>query len=132
MADELRIDADPGSADRDDAGNTLEGALERLDSVGDLAAIDVDLKDPVAAEARIDALRVDGLGVDDGGAAVDVDRNASGAARGEDPLDHGVFQALFGAMMTLLIAMEFKHSIIRVALRRGEDVVYGPMSLQAE
>ena len=35
-----------------------------------------------------------------------------------DPLDHGVFQALFGTIMTLLIAMEFKHSIIRVALRR--------------
>lgn len=35
-----------------------------------------------------------------------------------DPLDHEVFQSLFGAMMTVLIAMEFKHSIIRVALRR--------------
>ena len=35
-----------------------------------------------------------------------------------DPLDHRVFQALFGMIMTLLIAMEFKHSIIRVALRR--------------
>jgi uncharacterized membrane protein (DUF373 family) len=35
-----------------------------------------------------------------------------------DILDHGVFQALFGAIMTLLIAMEFKHSIVRVALRR--------------
>ena len=35
-----------------------------------------------------------------------------------DPLDQEVFQSLFGAMMTVLIAMEFKHSIIRVALRR--------------
>jgi uncharacterized membrane protein (DUF373 family) len=35
-----------------------------------------------------------------------------------DPLDHEVFQSLFGMIMTLLIAMEFKHSIIRVALRR--------------
>jgi uncharacterized membrane protein (DUF373 family) len=35
-----------------------------------------------------------------------------------DPLDHEVFQTLFGMIMTLLIAMEFKHSIIRVALRR--------------
>ena len=35
-----------------------------------------------------------------------------------DPLDHRVFQALFGMIMTLLVAMEFKHSIIRVALRR--------------
>ena len=39
-----------------------------------------------------------------------------------DPLDHRVFQALFGMIMTLLIAMEFKHSIIRVALRR-ESVI---------
>jgi uncharacterized protein YqhQ len=30
-----------------------------------------------------------------------------------DPLDHEVFQALFGMIMTLLIAMEFKHSIVR-------------------
>ena len=34
-----------------------------------------------------------------------------------DPLDHEVFQNLFGMVMTLLIALEFKHSIIRVALR---------------
>lgn len=39
-----------------------------------------------------------------------------------DPLEHEVFQALFGMMMTLLIALEFKHSIIRVALRR-ESIV---------
>lgn len=35
-----------------------------------------------------------------------------------DPLDHEVFQSLFGMVMTLLIALEFMHSIIRVALRR--------------
>jgi len=34
------------------------------------------------------------------------------------PLEHDTFQALFGMIMTLLIAMEFKHSIIRIALRR--------------
>lgn len=39
-----------------------------------------------------------------------------------DPLDHQVFQALFGTIMTLLIAMEFKHSIVRVALRRDSVV----------
>ena len=39
-----------------------------------------------------------------------------------DPLDHEVFQTLFGMIMTLLIAMEFKHSIIRVALRRSSIV----------
>jgi uncharacterized membrane protein (DUF373 family) len=35
-----------------------------------------------------------------------------------DPLDHEVFQSLFGMVMTLLIALEFNHSIVRVALRR--------------
>ena len=39
-----------------------------------------------------------------------------------DPLDHQVFQAVFGAIMTLLIAMEFKHSIIRV-LSRKDSVI---------
>lgn len=39
-----------------------------------------------------------------------------------DPLDHDVFQALFGMIMTVLIAMEFKHSILRVALRRDSFV----------
>jgi uncharacterized membrane protein (DUF373 family) len=39
-----------------------------------------------------------------------------------DILDHEVFQTLFGMIMTLLIAMEFKHSIIRVALRQ-ESIV---------
>lgn len=36
-----------------------------------------------------------------------------------DPLEHDVFQALFGMIMTLLIAMEFKHSIVLVAFRRS-------------
>jgi uncharacterized membrane protein (DUF373 family) len=39
-----------------------------------------------------------------------------------DPLDPEVFQGIFGMVMTLLIALEFKHSIIRVALRR-ESIV---------
>jgi hypothetical protein len=39
-----------------------------------------------------------------------------------DPLDHEVFQAPVGMVMTLLIAMEFKHSVIRVALRRSNIV----------
>lgn len=39
-----------------------------------------------------------------------------------DPLEYDVFQALFGMIMTLLIAMEFKHSIIRVALRRSSII----------
>lgn len=34
------------------------------------------------------------------------------------PLDHSVFQTVFGMIMTLLIAMEFKHSIIKVVLRK--------------
>ena len=36
-----------------------------------------------------------------------------------NPLDHKVFQSVFGMIMTLLIAMEFKHSIVRVALPYG-------------
>lgn len=39
-----------------------------------------------------------------------------------DILDHAVFQAVFGMVMTLLIAMEFKHSITHVVLRRGHIV----------
>lgn len=39
-----------------------------------------------------------------------------------DPLEHEVFQALFGMIMTLLIAMEFKHSIVRVALRSSNII----------
>lgn len=39
-----------------------------------------------------------------------------------NPLDHKVFQSVFGMIMTLLIAMEFKHSIVRVALRRDSII----------
>ncbi len=39
-----------------------------------------------------------------------------------DPLEHDVFQTLFGAIMTLLIAMEFKHSIVLVAFRRSSII----------
>lgn len=39
-----------------------------------------------------------------------------------DPLDHTAFQALFGSIFTVLIALEFKHSIIRAALRRDSIV----------
>ena len=35
-----------------------------------------------------------------------------------NPLDHSVFQTVFGMIMTLLIAMEFKHSIIKVVMRK--------------
>lgn len=40
----------------------------------------------------------------------------------QDPLAHHVFQTVFGMIMTLLIAMEFKHSIIRVALRQDSII----------
>ena len=39
-----------------------------------------------------------------------------------DPLSHEVFQRLFGMIMTVLIAMEFNHSIIR-AVARKEGVI---------
>jgi uncharacterized membrane protein (DUF373 family) len=35
-----------------------------------------------------------------------------------DPLDYRVFQAIFGQIMIVLIALEFKHSIIRVVAYR--------------
>ena len=38
------------------------------------------------------------------------------------PLDHGVFQVIFGMIMTLLIALEFKHSILKVIERRSHIV----------
>ncbi len=31
-----------------------------------------------------------------------------------DPLEHKTFQAIFGQIMTVLIALEFKHSIVKV------------------
>lgn len=34
-----------------------------------------------------------------------------------NPLEHETFQMVFGMIMTLLIALEFKHSIIKVAFR---------------
>ncbi len=39
-----------------------------------------------------------------------------------NPLDHKVFQTVFAMIMTVLIAMEFKHSIVRVALRRDSII----------
>ncbi len=39
-----------------------------------------------------------------------------------NPLEYQTFQVVFGMIMTLLIAMEFKHSIIRVALRRDSII----------
>ncbi len=39
-----------------------------------------------------------------------------------DPLDHAVFQSIFGMIMTLLIAMEFKHSIVQVLERKAHII----------
>jgi uncharacterized membrane protein (DUF373 family) len=39
-----------------------------------------------------------------------------------DPLDYEVFQVLFGMIMTVLIALEFNHSIIQVSMRRGSII----------
>jgi hypothetical protein len=49
-----------------------------------------------------------------------------------DPPDYEVFQTLFGMVMTLLIAMEFKHSIIRVVLRRSNIVQVKTVVLREE
>lgn len=39
-----------------------------------------------------------------------------------DPLNHQIFQLVFGRIMTLLIAMEFKHSILKV-LERNAHII---------
>jgi uncharacterized membrane protein (DUF373 family) len=39
-----------------------------------------------------------------------------------DPFDYEVFQAVFGMIMMLLIAMEFKHSIVKVLYRRAHII----------
>lgn len=42
--------------------------------------------------------------------------------RSLNPLDHETFQAVFGMIMTLLIAMEFGHSIIKVVERKNSII----------
>lgn len=39
-----------------------------------------------------------------------------------DLLDYKIFQSIFGQIMTLLIALEFKHSILKMA-QRGESII---------
>ncbi len=39
-----------------------------------------------------------------------------------DPAEHGVFQAIFGMIFTVLIALEFNHSILGV-LERKESII---------
>jgi len=39
-----------------------------------------------------------------------------------DPLKHETFQTVFGGIMTLLIAMEFKHSIL-IVTRRQQNII---------
>ena len=39
-----------------------------------------------------------------------------------NPLDHRLFQTLFGQVMTVLIALELKHSILRVVARK-ENII---------
>ena len=39
-----------------------------------------------------------------------------------DPLEHGVFQAVFGQIMTLLIALEFNHTL-RYVVTRHQSII---------
>lgn len=39
-----------------------------------------------------------------------------------NPLEHKTFQGLFGTIMTLMIALEFKHSIIKVVNRKSHII----------
>ncbi len=41
---------------------------------------------------------------------------------GVDPLDHKAFKAIFGMIMILLIALEFKHSIVKV-IEKDQSIV---------
>ena len=43
-------------------------------------------------------------------------------SRAFDPLKHETFQTVFGGIMTLLIAMEFKHSIL-VVTKRHQNII---------
>jgi uncharacterized membrane protein (DUF373 family) len=48
--------------------------------------------------------------------------NAVTAPQTFDPTDHSVFQAIFGALFTVIIALEFKRSLLVVA-QRQESIV---------
>ncbi len=39
-----------------------------------------------------------------------------------DPTEYSVFQAIFGMIMTVLIALEFKHSILKVVARKDSII----------
>lgn len=39
-----------------------------------------------------------------------------------NPMDYKIFQVIFGMIMTLLIAMEFKHSIVKILERQSHIV----------
>jgi len=39
-----------------------------------------------------------------------------------NPMDYKIFQVIFGMIMTLLIAMEFKHSIIKILERQSHII----------
>ncbi len=41
---------------------------------------------------------------------------------GVDPLDHKAFKTIFGMIMILLIALEFKHSIVKV-IEKNQSIV---------
>lgn len=43
--------------------------------------------------------------------------------RSLNPLDHAVFQQVFGATMTLLIALEFNHTLQYVAVTRERGII---------
>lgn len=43
-------------------------------------------------------------------------------SRAFDPLKHETFQTVFGGIMTLLIAMEFKHSIL-IVTKRQQNII---------
>lgn len=48
-----------------------------------------------------------------------------------DTLDHKAFQAAFGMIMTLLIAIEFNHTIMHVFLKSSREIIVKTVALVA-
>ena len=48
--------------------------------------------------------------------------------RSMNPLEHGVFQSVFGGLMTVLIALEFNHTL-KYVVTRGRGIIQGRIVL---
>ena len=53
---------------------------------------------------------------------IDLWRSNRPAVGALDPLDHGIFQSVFGEILTLLIALEFNHSL-QYVVKREQSII---------